>query len=73
MSEVCKWLGAIGLAQYADAFEANDIDMELLPQVDDQTLKDSHPDEAQPRSVVGSSGALTRFCRAADADDIPSS
>ena len=40
MSEIRKWLETIGLAQYADAFEANDIDMELLKQVDDQTLKD---------------------------------
>jgi hypothetical protein len=40
MSEIRKWLEAIGLGRYADAFEANDIDMELLRKVDDQTLKD---------------------------------
>ena len=40
MSKVREWLEAIGLAQYADAFEANDIDLDLLGQVDDQTLKD---------------------------------
>src|SRR6516165_4947246 len=40
MSEIRKWLESIGLRQYADAFEANDIDMELLRKVDDQTLKD---------------------------------
>jgi class 3 adenylate cyclase/predicted ATPase len=40
MSEIRKWLEAIGLAQYADAFEANEIDMDLLGQVDDQILKD---------------------------------
>jgi hypothetical protein len=40
MSEIRNWLEAIGLAQYAGAFEANDIDMELLRKVDDQTLKD---------------------------------
>ena len=40
MSEVRKWLDAIGLAQYADAFETNDLDMDLLGQVDDQLLKD---------------------------------
>src|SRR5262245_33141554 len=40
MSEVRKWLEAIGLGQYADAFETNAIDMELLRQVDDQILKD---------------------------------
>src|SRR5262249_55480698 len=40
MSAVWDWLEAIGLGQYADAFEANDIDSELLPQIDDQLLKD---------------------------------
>ena len=30
MSEIRKWLEAISLGQYADAFEANDIDMDLL-------------------------------------------
>jgi class 3 adenylate cyclase len=40
MSEVRSWLEAIGLAQYADAFEANEIEMDLLGQVDDQILKD---------------------------------
>jgi class 3 adenylate cyclase len=37
---VRDWLKAIGLGQYGDAFEANDIDMELFPQIDDQLLKD---------------------------------
>src|SRR4029077_5493839 len=40
MSDVRKWLEAIDLAQYADAFEANDLDIDLLGQVDDQVLKD---------------------------------
>jgi class 3 adenylate cyclase len=40
MSEVRKWLETVSLAQYADAFEANDIDIDLLAQVDDQLLKD---------------------------------
>jgi len=40
MSEIRKWLEAIGLGQYGDAFEANKIDMDLLRQVDDQILKD---------------------------------
>ena len=35
MSEIRKWLEAIGLGQYGDAFEANKIDMDLLRQVDD--------------------------------------
>ncbi len=40
MNGIRNWLEAVGLSQYADAFEANDIDMDLLRQVDDQTLKD---------------------------------
>src|SRR5690348_3390343 len=40
MSEVRQWLEGIGLAQYAEVFEANDIDMELLEEIDDQVLKD---------------------------------
>jgi class 3 adenylate cyclase len=40
VSEIRKWLESIGLGQYADAFEANEIGMDLLGQVDDQMLKD---------------------------------
>ena len=40
MSEVRNWLEGIGLGQYAEAFEVNEIDMDLLRQVDDQMLKD---------------------------------
>jgi class 3 adenylate cyclase/tetratricopeptide (TPR) repeat protein len=40
MSAIRDWLEAIGLAQYADAFESNDLDLDLLAQVDDQMLKD---------------------------------
>ncbi|HEU0215326.1 MAG TPA: adenylate/guanylate cyclase domain-containing protein, partial [Stellaceae bacterium] len=40
MSAVRNWLEEIGLARYADAFEANDIDTDLLTQIDDQMLKD---------------------------------
>ena len=40
MSEIRNLRESIGLRQYADALEANDIDMHLLKQVDDQRLKD---------------------------------
>jgi class 3 adenylate cyclase len=40
MSAVRNWLEAIGLGQYAEAFEANDIDTDLLTEIDDQLLKD---------------------------------
>ena len=40
MSEVRNWLESIGLPQYADTFETNDLDIDLLRQVDDQLLKE---------------------------------
>src|ERR1700691_1595504 len=40
MSDVRTWLAGIGLGQYADTFEANDVEMDLLNGVDDQMLKD---------------------------------
>jgi class 3 adenylate cyclase len=40
MSAVRDWLEAIGLSQYGDAFEANDIDTDLLIRLDDQLLKE---------------------------------
>jgi class 3 adenylate cyclase/tetratricopeptide (TPR) repeat protein len=40
MSEIRNWLETIGLGQYANAFEANDIDMDLIRQIDDQALRD---------------------------------
>ena len=40
MTSVRDWLESLGLGQYADVFEDNEIDMSLLSQVDDQVLKD---------------------------------
>jgi class 3 adenylate cyclase/predicted ATPase len=40
MSGVREWLETIGLAQYTEAFETNNIEADLLGQLDDQTLKD---------------------------------
>src|SRR3984893_9525390 len=40
MSAVRNWLEGIGLGQYAEAFQANDIEMDLLEEIDDQVLKD---------------------------------
>jgi SAM (Sterile alpha motif) domain-containing protein len=47
MNAVRRWLETIGLGQYADTFEANHIDMDLLRQVDDQMLKDIVVDRQQ--------------------------
>ena len=40
MTGIRHWLEELGLVQYADAFEANDIDSSLLPRLNDQALKD---------------------------------
>src|SRR5262249_3488768 len=53
MSAVRNWLEEIGLAQYAEAFEANDIDTDLLTQIDDQVLKDIGVSSARHRLRLG--------------------
>jgi len=40
VTSVRDWLESLNLGQYGDAFEENEIDLSLLPQVDDQVLKD---------------------------------
>lgn len=40
MPEVRQWLGSLGLARYADAFDENAIGWELLPDLDHDVLKD---------------------------------
>jgi class 3 adenylate cyclase len=40
VSTIVTWLASLGLPQYAQAFESNDIGMDLLSEVNDQTLKD---------------------------------
>ena len=39
-TNIRQWLEGLGLSRYADAFEANDIGPDLLPQISDQVLKD---------------------------------
>ena len=40
MSDIRPWLEKLGLAQYADAFEANAISLDLAHDLSDQDLKD---------------------------------
>ena len=40
MSDIRQWLEELGLGQYTDAFEQNEIARDILPDVTDQTLKD---------------------------------
>ena len=40
MSDIRQWLEELGLGQYADAFEENRIDLDILPHLTDESLKD---------------------------------
>ena len=66
MSAVRQWLETIGLAQYADVFEANEIDMSLLGQVDDQMLKDIGVSTGGHRLRIRS--AIARLAQTSPAD-----
>ena len=68
MSEIRKLLVGIGLGQYADAFETNDIDMDLLRQVDDQMLKDIGVTSAGHRLRVRNAIAKLGLAPVAEAD-----
>ena len=39
MTEVARWLEELGIAQYAQAFADNDIDLEVLPHLNEQDLE----------------------------------
>lgn len=39
MSDIRQWLADLELDQYADAFEQNEIDIQLLPRLSDETLE----------------------------------
>ena len=64
MSDVRAWLAGIGLGQYADAFEANDVEMDLLNGVDDQMLKDIGVTSAGHRLRIRN--AIAKLARASD-------
>jgi class 3 adenylate cyclase len=38
--DLCPWLAEIGLEQYAEIFAANDIDLDVLPELSDDDLKE---------------------------------
>src|SRR6185369_4367373 len=59
-------LSGIGLGQYADAFEANDVEMDLLKDVDDQTLKDIGVTSAGHRLLIRN--AIARLAATSDAE-----
>lgn len=40
MSDIRKWLASLNLSGYAEAFEANRIDLDLLPSLDHELLKE---------------------------------
>ena len=40
MTPIAKWLGSLGLSEYADRFAENRIDLSILPDLTDQDLKE---------------------------------
>jgi predicted ATPase/class 3 adenylate cyclase len=62
MSSIRRWLSELGLTQYADRFEAHDIDTALLPRLTDQVLKDIG---------VASAGHRLRILAAIDSVSMP--
>ena len=40
MSDMTRWLATLGLEQYAESFEDNAIEIDLLPELTDDDLKD---------------------------------
>lgn len=81
MSELRDWLRGNNLEQYADAFEANDIDLDILPDLDDHDLEQlglslgnrrrllkaiaALNTEAAPISAVDKASSLDKFASAA--------
>jgi class 3 adenylate cyclase len=69
MSEIRKWLDAIGLAQYGDAFEANDINMDLVKDIDDQALRELGLSSTGHRLRIRNAIALLNAPAPADTND----
>ena len=40
MTDLSRWLDRLGLGQYAAVFAENDVDLDVLPYLTDQELKD---------------------------------
>jgi hypothetical protein len=71
MSEIRKWLDAIGLAQYGDAFEANDINMGLVKDIDDQALRELGMSSTGHRLCIRNAIALLNTAAPVDTGDGP--
>ena len=48
MSDIRQWLDELGLGQYADAFEANEIGVDLLSRLTDEALEKLGVEEHGP-------------------------
>jgi class 3 adenylate cyclase/tetratricopeptide (TPR) repeat protein len=64
MSDLRDWLRANNLEQYADAFEANDIDLDVVPDLDDHDLE-------QLGLSLGNRRRLLKAVAARDAAAVP--
>src|SRR5215831_5570222 len=58
MSDLSRWLDALSLGRYAAAFAENDIDLDVLPQLTDQDLKDLGVSLGHRRRLLAAAAAL---------------
>ena len=68
MADIRTWLDGLGLERYADVFEANDIDLDVLPhlteaQLDDLGIEAERYHEYEDRELYGSLASSTFFDR----------
>ena len=59
MSEITAWLENLGLAQYGKAFIENDIDLEVLPELSDQDLRELGLSLGHRRKLLKAAAVLT--------------
>lgn len=71
MSDLRDWLRRNNLEQYADAFEANDIDLDILPDLDDRDLEQLGLSLGNRRRLLKAIAA--RYTEGAKASSLPSS
>ncbi len=60
------WLAGLGLEQYADAFAENGVDLNLLPELTNEDLKDLGVDRLVDRKTI-----LKAIARISEREDEP--
>ena len=71
MSAINQWLETLGLGQYAEVFAANDIDMEVLPELTEEDLKTLGVSMGHRKKLMKAIGALSAPDTAALPETVP--